>query len=501
MDFLNLYAHGFIRAASCVPELKVADPAFNVVRTIELIEAAAEKNSVLAIFPELGLSGYTCQDLFFQESLLAAVEAALCELQEKTAGIGMPFVVGAPLKIDDALFNCGIVMQRGRILGVAVKSYIPNQREFYELRHFAPASELLSSEMDLCGQRVPVGADLIFNAKNIPGFSFYIELCEDLWTPVPPSSFAALAGATVIGNLSASNITVGKDEYRHALVGNQAARTLSAYIYTAAGYGESTTDLAWDGHALISENGRLLAESQRFAWQPQLVTADIDLERLTQDRMRTTSFAASRREHIARVRGFRTVDLEIEVPRGKVELQREIERFPYVPADPNLRDKRCYEVYNIQVQGLYKRMQAAGFKKLVIGISGGLDSTQALIVCARTMDALGLPRENIKAYTMPGFATSDKTYQNALDLMKSLGVDLNEIDIRPSCKQMMADIEHPFVDGAEQYDITFENVQAGERTSHLFRLANQHDAMVVGTGDLSELALGWCTYGVGDRSG
>jgi NAD+ synthase (glutamine-hydrolysing) len=325
----------------------------------------------------------------------------------------------------------------------------------------------------------------------------HVEICEDLWVPTPPSSFAALAGATVIANLSASNVVVGKDSYRHQLVGNQSARCLAAYLYSASGLGESTTDLAWDGHALVYENGTLVSESRRFADAPQLALADVDLDRLLADRMRQNTFGAAMRRHSGEV--FRQVEFSVPVPKGRLLLERRIEPRPYVPGDPRTRDARCEEVYRIQVQGLVTRMLATGTKKLVIGVSGGLDSTQALIVCARTMDELKLPRANILAYTMPGFATSTRTKSQAWQLMRAVGATAEEIDIKPSCLQMLKDIGHPFAKGKKLYDVTFENVQAGERTSHLFRLANFHGGFVVGTGDLSELALGWATYGVGDH--
>ena len=405
VEFFNLYTHGFVRVAACIPELKVSDPAFNAGKTVELVRQAAEQKAVLALFPELGLSGYTNEDLFFQDALLDGVLAGLKSLLEVTYSLDIVIVVGAPLKVREALFNCGIVMHKGRILGAAVKSYLPNYREFYELRQFKPAADLMTDTLELLGQVVPIGADLIFRMENIPAFRLYLEVCEDVWVPVPPSSFASMAGATVIGNLSASNITVGKDEYRHALVENQSARCVCAYMYTAAGPGESTTDLAWDGQAMIYENGTLLAQSERFAGKAQVLSADIDLDRLIQDRMRMNSFAANQRAHSDKI-CFREIAVPLGVPQGQVSLKREVARFPYVPADPSLRDKRCYEVYNIQVQGLAKRMQSTGIKNLVIGVSGGLDSTHALIVCARIMDTLGLPRKNIKAYTLPGFATS-----------------------------------------------------------------------------------------------
>ncbi|RYE88095.1 MAG: NAD(+) synthase, partial [Oxalobacteraceae bacterium] len=334
----------------------------------------------------------------------------------------------------------------------------------------------------------------------LPLFRFHVEICEDLWVPVPPSSFAALAGATVLVNLSASNIVVGKSGYRHQLVGQQSARCVAAYLYTSAGLGESTTDMGWDGQSLIYEKGDMLAESQRFLQDSHLILADVDLERLAQDRMHATTFAQSVRRHADEVAKFRIQRVPLALPLDRdLPLQRLVERFPYVPASSARRDERCTEVYNIQVQALLQRLQSSGHEKVVIGISGGLDSTHALLVCAKAMDRLGLPRTNILAYTMPGFATSERTLRQARDLMAAVGCSAREIDIRPSCIQMLKDLGHPYAEGEEEYDVTFENVQAGERTSHLFRLANHNHAIVIGTGDLSELALGWCTYGVGDH--
>ena len=502
--FFNLYEHGFIRTAVCIPEVRVADAAFNAGKIIELAQDASINKAVFALFTELGISAYSNEDLFHQDALLKGVETALCRILEATRHLPVILVVGAPVRADGRLFNCGIVLYQGRILGASVKSYLPNYREYYEGRQFRPAEEALSKTVALCGQEdVPFGADLLFEVKNIPHFTFFIEICEDVWVPVPPSCYAAMAGATVIGNLSASNVTIGKSEYRQSLAANQSARCIAAYLYAAAGPGESTTDLAWDGQAMIHENGNLLAESQRFSRTQQIIYSDLDLDRLAQDRMRMTSFGQNARTHRDRTAQFRKVSFTIDLPgrpaSERILLRREYPRFPYIPADAAKRDQRCFEAYNIQVQGLSQRLESSGIDNVVIGISGGLDSTHALIVAARTMDLLGRPRANIKAYTMPGFATTDKTYTNALKLMKALGVEVNEIDIRPSCLQMLRDIGHPFADGKPVYDITFENIQAGERTSHLFRLANMRDAIVVGTGDLSELALGWCTYGVGDH--
>ena len=500
-QFFNLYNHGFIRVAVGVPEARVADPVFNTVRTIELMEKAEHERAVLTLFPELGLSAYSCDDLFHQRALLDASLASLQRLLDASKKLNLVAVVGMPLQIDDLLFNCGVVLHQGKILGVVPKTYLPNYREFYEARQFAPASAAHNSSIELLDHRdVPFGEEILFRSTKAPAFTFFVEICEDLWVPIPPSCKAALAGANVILNLSASNITVGKTEYRHNLVANQSARCLAAYLYTAAGTGESTTDLAWDGHAMIYENGDLLAESARFRYDSHWITADIDLERLSQERMRQNSFGQSMERYADDLRSFRTVSLDVELPTsGQLLCQRQIERFPYVPTDPELRNRRCYEAYNIQVQGLVKRLQSSKLSKIVIGISGGLDSTQALIVAARAMDVLKLPRTDILAYTMPGFATSQRTAANARALMEAIGCSAHELDIRPSCEQMLKDIGHPYAHGQPVYDVTFENVQAGERTSHLFRLANLHNGLVLGTSDLSELALGWCTYGVGDH--
>ncbi|HPA14195.1 MAG TPA: NAD(+) synthase [Desulfobacterales bacterium] len=498
--FFNLYHHGLIRVAVCSPEVRVADPDFNVGETVKLAKEAAKNNAVFALFPELGLSAYSNEDLFHQEALLKGVSESLQFFLDTTKALHLIMVVGAPLQVDSLLFNCGVVVYHGKILGIAVKSYLPNYREFYEIRQFNPAETAITKAIDICGQTdIPFGADLIFEVKNIKHFKFFIEICEDVWVPIPPSGFAGLAGATVVANLSASNIIVGKSEYRHNLVSNQSARCISAYLYTASGLGESTTDLAWDGHAMVYENGNLLAESERFPQVSQSIYAEIDLDRLAQDRMRMNSFGQNARTHQEAIKRFRRIPLSVNIPDRRLLPVREYPRYPYIPSDPTKRDLRCYEIYNIQSNALAKRLKSTALKNVVIGVSGGLDSTHALIVAAHTMDLLKLPRSNIKAYTMPGFATSEKTYRNATKLMQSLDVEANEIDIKPSCLQMFQDIGHPYAAGDEIYDVTFENVQAGERTSHLFRIANLRNALVLGTGDLSELALGWCTYGVGDH--
>ncbi|AMM15565.1 MAG: NAD(+) synthase [Pseudomonadota bacterium] len=498
--FFNLYSHDFARVAVGVPRCKVADPAFNAAETIELAKQAAANGAVLVAFPELGISAYTCDDLFHQRALLDACEEALATVVAASKSLSVAMIVGMPLRVEHTLFNCAIVVAGGKIQGVVPKSYLPNYGEFYEARQFSAAENASVDRVNLLGSDVPFGSSLLFEIADMPLFRFHVEICEDVWVPIPPSSFAALAGATVLVNLSASNVVVGKAGYRHQLVSQQSARCLSAYLYTSAGRGESTTDLAWDGQAIIYENGELLAESERFLDTSHLVFADVDLERLSRERMRQTTFGQSVRRHADEVSAFETIRFDLELPLNRaLPLDRAVERFPYVPSEAKRRDERCNEVYNIQVQALVQRLSASGISKVVIGISGGLDSTHALLVCAKAMDRLKLPRTNILGVTMPGFATSDRTLSQARQLMEVVGCSASEIDIRPSCEQMLKDLGHPYSSGKEEYDITFENVQAGERTNHLFRLANFKGGIVIGTGDLSELALGWCTYGVGDH--
>ena len=499
--FFNLYSHDLVRVAVAIPSVRVANPAYNAEQTIALMRQADQRQAILALFPELGLSAYSCDDLFHQSALLDAVLLALASVVEASALLGVIAVVGVPLRVDDRLYNCAVIVHKGKIVGVVPKTFLPNYREFYEARQFASGLETRRASIDLAGQRdVPFGSQLLFVARELPAFKFHVEICEDLWVPIAPSTRGALAGATVLLNLSASNITVAKADYRRQLVQGQSARCLAAYLFAAAGYGESTTDLAWDGHGIICENGNILAESKRFEEQPQLITSEIDLERLTQERMRQTTFGNNAAAEAESLASFRRVELDIDVPSAARLLpERRWERFPFVPSNPAQRAERSAEVYRIQVQGLVKRLHSAGFERVVIGISGGLDSTHALLVCAQAMDHLKLPRKNILAYTMPGFGTSEHTLEQARALMRAVGCEARELDIRPACMQMLADIGHPFAQGQPVHDVTFENVQAGERTSHLFRLANLQRAIVVGTGDLSELALGFCTYGVGDH--
>lgn len=498
--FHDMYHHGFARLAVGVPPVRVADADANAAATIEMARAAHGRDAALALFPELGLSAYSNDDLFHQDALLERVRARLGDIVEASRELMPVLLVGAPLASDGRLFNCAVVIHRGRVLGVVPKAFLPNYREFYEKRHFAPGLGVSGRMIRLLGADVPFGTDLVFTARDVADFTLGVEICEDVWTPSPPSTLAALAGATVLANLSASNITIGKAEARRLLCRAQSARCVAAYLYSAAGPGESTTDLAWDGHAAIFENGETLAEAERFAPSGNLITADVDLERLRQERMRLSSWGDTQDAERARISAVRRVGFDLGPPRGRpVALERVIPRFPFVPADPAARDRDCYEAFNIQVMGLATRLRATGLKRVILGVSGGLDSTHALIVAARAMDRLGLPRENLRCVTMPGFATSDHTKGNAWALMKAFGVHAEEIPIGPACQQMLRDIGHPAADGAPLHDVTYENVQAGARTSLLFRLANRHDGLVLGTGDLSELALGWCTYGVGDH--
>ena len=499
-SFASLYSHGFARVAAAVPHMRIGEPAFNAERTLALARRASEGDAALIAFPELGLSGYSIDDLLHQGALLDGVIEAIERIAAESVELPPMLVVGAPLRCEHGLFNCGVVIHRGRVLGVIPKSYLPEYREYYEKRQFRAARDAVGRTIRLLGSEVPFGPDLLFCSRDLPGFVVHIEICEDVWVPIPPSTFGALAGATVLVNLSASNITIGKSVFRRTLCSAQSARAMAAYIYTAAGMGESTTDLAWDGQALIFENGDLLAEAERFSTEEELIACDIDLDRLVSDRASTSSYGDSIHDFRDRLVSMRRIELELGVSVGSAApLRRHVERFPYVPANPQVRNERCEEVYNIQVRGLETRLQATGIERIVIGVSGGLDSTHALIVAARAMDRLGHPRSNVLAYTMPGFATGEHTLRNAHRLMKALGVSASELDIRPAASQMLQDLGHPAAEGADQYDVTYENVQAGERTSHLFRLANYHRGLVLGTGDLSELALGWATYGVGDQ--
>ena len=498
MDFYSAYAHGFARVAACTIPVSVADPAANVAAVLDQARACHEDQVAVAAFPELCLSGYAIDDLLLQDALLEAVTAALADLVEESRALLPVIVVGAPLEHDGALFNCAVVVHRGRVLGVAPKAHLANYREFYERRWFSPGDDRAGDSISIpgIGEDIPFGPDLVFAATDVRGLDLHVEVCEDTWMPLPPSAGAAVAGATVLLNLSSSPVTVGRAEERRLLSRSTSQRLLAAHVYAAAGQGESTTDLSWDGQTLVHELGVLLEQSERFPDGPRRSVADVDLDRIRSERRHQKSFDDNRRSAGARVR---RVQFELGPPSGDVGLRRPVDRYPFVPGDPERLALDCYEAYNIQVSGLEKRLEAIGHPRIVLGVSGGLDSTHALIVAARAMDRLGRPRSDIHAFTMPGFATSDQTKSYATRLSEALGVTFVEIDIRPAAEQMLGDLGHPYAEGEQVYDVTFENVQAGLRTDYLFRIANHRGGIVLGTGDLSELALGWCTYGVGDQ--
>jgi NAD+ synthase (glutamine-hydrolysing) len=498
VEFYSAYAQGFARVAACTVPVALADPATNAQTVLAQARECHDEGVAVAVFPELCLSGYSIEDLLLQDTLLSAVDEAIRTVVEASADLLPVLVVGAPLVHGTRLLNCAVVIKGGRILGVAPKSYLPNYREFYERRHFAPGDDLRRTTVHVAGAEVPLGPDLIFAATDLPDLRLHVEICEDMWVPVPPSAEAALAGATVLANLSGSPITIARAEDRRLLVRSASFRSNAAYVFAAAGQGESTTDLSWDGQTMVYECGDLLGESERFPDGPRRTVVDVDLDRLRQERLRQGTHDDNRRT-FAGERPFRTVAFELRAPTGDIGLRRHVDRFPFVPDDVERLALDCYEAYHIQVAGLVQRMQAIGEPKAVIGISGGLDSTHALIVAVRAMDQLGRPRSDVLAFTMPGFATGDTSRSLATRLAQSLGVTFEEIDIKPAAEQLLKDLDHPAADGGTTYDVTYENVQAGLRYDYLFRLANQRGGIVVGTGDLSELALGWCTYGVGDQ--
>ena len=501
--FASIHSHGMVRVAAATPAASVGDALANADTVIALARDAHGRGVDLVVFPELCLTSYAIDDLHLQSAQQRATTEALARVVEATTALAPVLLVGAALPRNGRLYNCAVVIARGRVLGVVPKTFLPNYREYYEKRYFASGAGLTGLTIAVAGQAAPFGTDLIFAADDVPGFVVHAEICEDYWAPIPPSTAGALAGALICCNLSASNIVIGKARERAMLCAAQSARAVCAYVYSAAGPGESTTDLAWDGEGLVHELGEQLAASARFT-SGDMVVADVDLERIAQERTRFGTF-----NDAATVAGhpelrFRRIGFTHESTRDDIGLERTIRRFPFVPNTPEKRDADCYEAFNIQVEALATRLRATGSGKLVIGVSGGLDSTHALIVAAKAMDRLGKPRTDILGFTMPGFATSDGTKANAWALMRALGVTAEEIDIRPAAQTMLETIGHPAARPVEEgdepvYDVTFENVQAGLRTDYLFRLANQRGGLVLGTGDLSELALGWCTYGVGDH--
>jgi NAD+ synthase (glutamine-hydrolysing) len=498
MDFYNSYSQGFVRIAACTHHTTIGDPAANAASVLRLARQCHDDSVALAVFPEMTLSGYSIEDIVLQDLLLDDVEAAVSDIVASSTDLLPIVVVGAPLRYGQRIYNAAVVIHRGVVLGVAPKSYLPTYREFYERRQLAPGDDE-HGVIRIGGIQAPFGPDLLFAASDLPGFVLHVEICEDMFVPIPPSAEAALAGATVLANLSGSPITIGRAEDRRLLARSASSRCLAAYVYAAAGEGESTTDLAWDGQTMIWENGVLLAQSERFPKGERRSLADVDTELLRSERLRMGTFDDNRRHHRTLAESFRRIEFELDPPSGDIGLLRKVERFPFVPADPQRLQQDCYEAYNIQVSGLEQRLRALNYPKVVIGVSGGLDSTHALIVAARAMDREGRPRSDILAFTLPGFATGGRTKNNAIRLAQVLGVTFEEIDIRDTARLMFKEIGHPFSGGEEIYDVTFENVQAGLRTDYLFRLANQRGGIVLGTGDLSELGLGWSTYGVGDQ--
>jgi NAD+ synthase (glutamine-hydrolysing) len=500
--------HGFVRVAAAVPQLRVADTRFNAGRTIDLMHRAADESVDVVVFPEMGLTGYTCNDLFFQRTLqegavdaLETVAAASARLFTGLAIVGLPFVA------DDQVYNCAAAVYRGAVLGIIPKTYLPTYKEFYDARFFAPASTAYSTSVRLFGRDVPFGTDILFRATNVTNLVVGVEICEDLWGPVPPSSLQAFHGATILLNLSASNETIAKANYRRSLVGQQSARCIAGYAYTSCGPGESTTDLVFGGHSLIAENGVVLAESQRFRREDGLVFADVDLDRLRVNRTQTTSFNDAVLTPGLK-RDYRRIDFDApDRPEG-LPLVREVDAHPFVPVSAGELQERCEEIFHIQVTGLARRLEHIGTPPLAIGVSGGLDSTLSLLVLCKTLDRLKVGRDRIRALTMPGFGTTGRTLANAKALMQTLGVGYREIDIRPMCLDEMKALGHaPFgiaLEGLDvenltarlravpverRHDLRFENIQARARTNLLM-----NTGFVVGTGDLSELALGWCTY-------
>ena len=474
---------GFIKVAAAIPAVQVANCTANIVAIEQLIKQASAKGVQILGFPELCITGYTCADLFHNQLLITQAEKALAELIQHTAQLNIVTIVGLPIRIQNQLFNCAVVFQQGQILGVVPKKHLPNYNEFYEKRWFASAADTTTNELLICGQKVPFGEHLLFESPQV---TFSIEICEDLWTPIPPSSIDALAGSHVIFNLSASNELIAKNSYLRDLIKQQSARCLAGYVYASAGFGESSTDLLFAGNGLIAENGTLLAKNERFSLEEQLIVSEIDVERLQHDRQKNSTFM----QGLAHTElDTRIITIPFELSKTTLKLTRSVYATPFVPTDERMYES-CEEILNIQVNALATRLHHTHITHVVLGISGGLDSTLALLVCARTCDKLGLSRQNIIGITMPGFGTTDRTYQNATQLVTNLGATLREISIKDACNQHFKDIAHD----PTLHNVTYENTQARERTQILMDVANQCNGLVIGTGDLSELALGWATY-------
>lgn len=475
--------YGYVKVAAAVPRVQVANCKFNAGQIEKEIIIADGKGVQIITFPELCITGYTCGDLFAQQLLLEEAELGLMQILNTTRQLDIISIVGMPVVCEGGLLNAAVVIQKGRVLGVVPKTYLPNYKEFYEMRWFVPASGVSAQSIRLCGQVAPLGTNLLFETSDT---TFGIEICEDVWAAVPPSSSLALQGAEIIFNLSADDESIGKHAYLRSLLSQQSARCLAGYVFSSCGFGESTTDVVFAGNGLIYENGTLLASSERFSLEEQLVVSEIDVEFLRTERRVNTTFAACRRRVAPEVAVRVSTEL---VNSRELNLTRTYDPHPFVPQGPTL-DERCEEIFSIQVAGLAQRLTHTKAKSAVVGISGGLDSTLALLVCVKTYDKLGWPRKGIVGVTMPGFGTTDRTYTNAVDLMTSLGVTVREISIRKACLQHFEDIGHD----AAVHDVVYENSQARERTQILMDIANQTGGLVIGTGDLSELALGWATY-------
>ncbi len=477
-------SYGFVRVAAAVPTLKVANCDYNTGEIIKISIEAAKRGAQFVVFPELCVTAYSCGDLFLQKTLQNSAIKGLETILKETETLDCVIIIGIPLVVNSRLYNCAVAIKSGKLLGVVPKANIPNYSEFYEKRWFSSGLRMRNEKINLLGCNVPFGTDVLFEAENISGLCFGIEICEDLWVPAPPSSAQAVNGATLLFNLSASNEIVGKHEYRESMVNMQSAKCAAAYIYSSSGPNESTTDLVFGGHALISEYGSLMAEGKRFSFDEQLLICDIDLERLINERLKNSGFTHDVTENSFRKALFNIRELETD------KLLRRIDPHPFVPSNPDVRNTRCEEIFSIQTSGLAKRLKHTGIEKCVIGISGGLDSTLALLVIAKAYDRLGLDRKNIHAITMPGFGTSSNTLNNSLEFMRLMGVTTYQIDIKEACLKHFEDIGH----NPEILDVTYENVQARERTQILMDKANKIGGLVIGTGDLSEMALGWCTY-------
>lgn len=475
----------FVRIGAAVPKLSVADCVYNKEEILSLIKQAVENEVQILTFPELSITAYTCGDLFMQSSLLSAAEKALIQILEASKDYDIFFTVGLPVAISNQCFNCSAAIYKGELLGLVPKTNLPNYGEFYEKRWFSSADDLTVKEVSFCGQTVPIGNDLLFQAEQIPYLTIGVEICEDLWSPIPPSSYLSLNGATVILNLSASNELATKYEYRNRLISQQSARCISAYAYASAGIGESTQDMVFSGHCVICENGSIQKESPRFSSENQLIYSDIDVEMLTKDRQKNTGYLPIKKAALScRIQSFSMKE------KNMLSFNRKINPMPFVPTKDIHLKNRCDDIFHIQVIGLAQRMKHAYADTLVIGISGGLDSTLALLVAAKACDFLQKDRKKIIGITMPGFGTTDRTYQNAISLMQALQITIREIPIREAALQHFHAIGH----NPDIHDVTYENTQARERTQILMDVANQENGLVVGTGDLSELALGWATY-------